>query len=156
MSWAGDAEVLPKGVLKLDVESKWYFPTTKRFNPDGALEDVAIDFNTSLDSHVFPGLRQLESAFGLPSGFAKLGDSIVALKLEFIDLLVALQYGVTDRLTLGVLVPYYWQKSQVSARVDTSRATVGKNAALNTLAWIFHKPVLYELPVWDERLGGQL
>jgi len=121
-------------VFKIDVESKWYFPTTKRFNPAGHLEDIAIDFNTSLDSRVFPGLRQLESALGLPFGSAKLGGSIVSLKLEFIDLLVSLQYGVTDRFTVGVTVPYYWQKSQVSARVGTSGATVGKNAALNTLA----------------------
>src|SRR5215831_14977856 len=134
LAWAGDAEVVPRGVFKIDVESKWYFPTTKRFNPDGDLEDIAIDFNTSLDSRVFPSLRQLESAFGLPAGSAKIGDSVVAFKLEFIDLLVSLQYGVTDRLTVGVTVPYYWQKSQVSARVDTSGATVGKNAALNTLA----------------------
>ncbi len=134
ISWAGDAEVLPKGVFKIDAESKFYFPTTKRFNPDGDLEDVAIDFNTSLDSSVFPGLRQLESALGLPAGFAKIGESIVSVKLEFIDLLISLQYGVTDRFTVGVIVPYYWQKSNVAARVDTARATVGKNAALNTLA----------------------
>jgi hypothetical protein len=134
LAWAGDAEVVPKGVFKIDVESTWYFPTTKRFNPDGDLEDVAIDYNTSLDSNVFPGLRQLESAFGLPPGFAKIGDSIVALKLEFIDLFMSLQYGVTDRLTVGVLVPYYWQTNRVSARVDTTHATVGKNAALTTLA----------------------
>jgi hypothetical protein len=131
---AGDAEVLPKGVFKVDVESKLYLPTTKRFNPAGALEDIAIDFNTSLNSSVFPGLRQLESTLGLPAGFAKIGDSIVAFRLEFIDLLMSLQYGVTDRFTVGVLVPYYWQKSVVSARLDTSRATVGKNAVLNTLA----------------------
>ena len=80
-------------MLKIDVESKWYFPTTKRFNPDGELEDVAIDFNTSLDSSVFPSLRQLESAFELPSGFAKIGESILALQLEFIDLLMPLLYG---------------------------------------------------------------
>src|SRR5712691_3446832 len=80
ISWAGDAEVLPKGVFKIDAESKFYFPTTKRFNPDGDLEDVAIDFNTSLDSSVFPGLRQLESALGLPAGFAKIGESIVSVK----------------------------------------------------------------------------
>src|SRR5262245_34419550 len=61
MVWAGDAAVLPKGVFKIDVESKFYLPTTKRFNPDGDLEDIAIDFNTSLDSSIFPGLRQLES-----------------------------------------------------------------------------------------------
>src|SRR5262249_46674393 len=127
-------EVLPKGVFKIDVESKFYLPTTKRFNPAGDLEDIAIDFNTSLDSSVFPGLRQLESALGLPAGFAKIGDSVVSFKLEFIDLLMSLQYGVTDRFTVGILVPYFWQKSIVSARLDTSRATVGKNAALNTLA----------------------
>jgi hypothetical protein len=133
IAWAGDAEVVPKGVFKIDVESRFFFPTTKRFNPDGELEDVAIDFNTSLDSRVFPGLRQLEAALGLPAGFAKIGDSIVTFKLEFIDLLVSLQYGMTDRFTVGVSVPYFWQKSQVSASVDTSRATVGKNAALRTL-----------------------
>src|SRR5262245_28221439 len=77
LAWAGDALVVPKGVFKIDVESKFYFPATQRFNPDGDLEDVAIDFNTSLDSNVFPGLRQVESAFGLPSGSAKIGDSIV-------------------------------------------------------------------------------
>ena len=133
VAWAGDAEVVPKGVFKIEVESKFYFPATQRFNPDGALEDIAIDFNTSLDSNVFPGLRQLESAFGLPADAAKIGDSVVAFQLEFIDLLTSLQYGVTDRFTVGVIVPYYWQTSKVAARLDTSRATVGKNAALNTL-----------------------
>jgi hypothetical protein len=134
LAWASDAEVLPKGVFAIDVESKFYFPTTKRFNPDGDLEDVGIDFNTSLDSRVFPGLRQVESAFGLPADSANIGQSIVALQLEFIDLLTALRYGVTDRFTVGVVVPYYWQTNKVSARLDTSHATVGTNAALHTLA----------------------
>lgn len=133
MAWAGDAEVVPKGVFKIDVESKFYFPATQRFNPDGELEDIAIDFNTSLGSNIFPGLRQLEAAFGLPAGFATIGNSIVAFQLEFVDLLMSLQYGVTDRFTIGVLVPYYWQTSKVSARLDTSRATVGKNVPLNAL-----------------------
>ena len=134
IAWAGDAEVVPKGVFKIEVESKVYFPATQRFNPEGDLEDIAIDFNTSLDSSVFPGLGQLESAFGLPSGSATIGESIVAFQVKFVDLLMSLQYGVTDRFTVGVIVPYYWQTNKVSARLDTSRATVGKNVALNTLA----------------------
>ena len=134
VAWAGDAEVVPKGVFKIDVESRVFFPATQRYNPDGDLEDIAIDFNTSLDSSVFPGLGQLESAFGLPTGSANIGASIVAFQLESVDLLMSLQYGVTDRFTVGVIMPYYWQTNKVSARLDTSRATVGKNVALNTLA----------------------
>ena len=35
-------------------------------------------------------------------------------------------YGVTDTLTVGFTLPYYWQKNRVKARLESSQATVGK------------------------------
>jgi hypothetical protein len=134
LAYADTAEVLPKGRFDISVESKFYLPTKKRYNPDGDLEDIAVDFNSRLDSRVFPGLGQLEQALGLPPGSASIGDSIVSFKYEFTDLLLRFSYGLTRRLSIGVVVPYYFQKTKVSATVDTSQATVGKNPFINSLA----------------------
>lgn len=131
---ADSAEVLPKGVARVHANTKFYLPIDKRYNPDGDSEDLAADFNARLNSNVFPALGLVESAFGLPRGFATVGDSVVSFELDITQLELGLQYGLTDRLTLGVFVPYWWVTNNVKARLDTSTATVGKSAALRTLA----------------------
>ena len=112
---ADSAKVLPKGVSRLNVDYSFYEPVTERFDPDGDKESVATDFNTTLDDTVFPGL--------IPP-FTNIGDSIVDFEYDFRDLIINYQYGLTDKITIGIQIPYYWNKTDLKeARVDTAGAT---------------------------------
>jgi hypothetical protein len=155
LGYADNAEVLPRGVMRLSAETKWYFPIRQRFGPDGRVEDVAVDANTSLDSRVFPGLRQLEAAFHLPPGSASLGRSVVSFSYELLSAEFLLQYGVTDRLTAGFLIPYMRIANRVAARLDTATATVGKSPRLARLVPLGAAPDAVPLSTEDvQRLLG--
>jgi hypothetical protein len=121
------ATVLPKGRFAVRLDSQFYFPITERFNEDGDAEDIAVDFNSRLDGTVFPQLGLVEAGFGLPAGFASFGNSEVeyTFNLQVFDFY--LFYGLTKNLTLGAKVPYWNFKNNVTASLDTTTATVGKN-----------------------------
>ena len=127
VSHADDALVLPKGIWRVPLESDFSFPITERFDPHGKVEPIAIDYNTSLESHAFPLLAPLDRLVG---GRASIGDSIVSFKYDVTILALGLQYGVTDRLTVGTRIPYWWWKNTVDAHVNSapgSSANVGLN-----------------------------
>ena len=125
--WAESAEVLPKGIFRGDIEYSYYFPIDERFDPDGHVEDVATDYNTSMNSNLFPALQLLEAGFGLPAGSASLGDSVVDFKYNVDELNIKLYYGLTDKLSIGTKIPYWWYKNDVNAEVSTANATIGFN-----------------------------
>lgn len=127
ISYADTAEVLPKGVFRIDTEYTYYWPIDQKFDPDGNEEDLATDFNTSLNNNVFPDLSLVEMGFGMPEGFASLGDSVVDFEYDFDDFILYFFYGLTEKMSIGIKIPYYWNKNNVSARLDTENATVGKN-----------------------------
>jgi hypothetical protein len=127
ISFPGSAEVLPKGIWSVAISNNYYPSITERYSPDGKAEDVATDYNTTLDSSVFPDLALIEAGFGLPPGSANIGKSVVSLKYDFNILYTTVAYGITDRMTLGVQIPYWWAKNNVDAHVNTINATVGKN-----------------------------
>lgn len=134
-SYGDSAEVLPKGVFRANVITNLYIPIDKRYNPDGDTEDVAIDFNTNLNNAVFTDLGLVESAFGMAPGSASIGRSDISFEYKFTDIFFSLMYGVTDKLTVGVYIPYYFNKTDVKrARLDASTATVGKSVLLNSFA----------------------
>jgi hypothetical protein len=134
LAFAEDAFVLPKGVVGTNAEFFYYFPIDERYDPDGDAEDVAADYNTKLDSRVFPGLGLVEQFFQMPTGSANVGQSIVSFDLDLRALEITAAYGITDRLSAGIKIPYRWAKTDVDSRLDTSKASVGKNVPLNTLA----------------------
>jgi hypothetical protein len=125
-----DATVLPKGVFNIQVEGTYYLPHTHRFDPDGDVEDIAVDYNGALDSSVFPGLTALDP---FVPGSASIGMSDVSMEITRTELEFVLAYGITDKLSIGIILPYMYLKNDVDARLDTTTANVGKNAALNTL-----------------------
>lgn len=127
---ADDATVVPKGVFALRLDSQFYFPIKKKFDNAGNTEDIATDLNTRLDSSVFPQLGLVESAFGLPSGFASFGDTDVEYEYRIQIFDFYLFYGLTDRLTLGGKFPYWNFKNDVDTSLDTSNASVGLNPAV--------------------------
>jgi len=134
ISYADNAEVLPKGISRAGVLGKFYFPVDERYDPDGKEEDIAEDYNSTLDSSVFPDLELVESAFGMPPGSANIGDSVVSYEYDFTLIDFTYVYGITDKFTLGIKIPYWNVKNDVDAGLDTSNATVGKSALNNALA----------------------
>jgi hypothetical protein len=131
---ADNAEVLPKKVFNLGTTYYHYFDIHKRYNQDGKPEDLAHDFNTNLDSRVFPALSALNPLVG---GTASLGRSIVDFTLIYRWWEFWLAYGITDNLSVGVLMPVYNSKTDVNAFLDPSTANVGKNPFINSLAPLF-------------------
>ena len=118
-SVADDAAVLPQGVSRVYWDFYRYLPTTQRYNADGEKEDLAHPFtNASLDASVFPVL----ALFG-PN--ATLGE--VAIDYEYdIDVLdLGYSYGLTNKLSIGIHIPYYWITNNVDTELDTTNATVG-------------------------------
>ena len=134
-SSADDAQVLPKGVFRTSLDGRFYLPVDKKYDPNGHLEDLAADYDQrTLDSKTFPSLALVEKAFGMAPGSANIGRSLVSFEYEFTNVFLSLLYGVTDRLTAGFTLPYYWQRNNVAAKLDPLYATVGKNRTLNTVA----------------------
>jgi len=131
--YADSAEVLPKGVANISLDGKFYFKINERFDPDGNSEDVATDYNTNLDSSVFSDLSLVEQFFGMPPGSANLGRTDVSFDYYFTITELTFMYGLTDKLSVGLLLPYWWVENRVKSSLDTSAATVGKNVALNSL-----------------------
>jgi hypothetical protein len=72
----------------------------------------------------------VEAAFRLPAGSATFGRSVVDFARHIHIYLVQAAYGLTDRLSLGVRVPYWTQDNQVQAALDNRTATVGFNPAV--------------------------
>jgi hypothetical protein len=128
LAGADDAIVLPKGRSTVVVENLFYFPTRERFNPDGKPEDLTAAFDERrLDSTVFPLLAPLDPFVG---GSASIGDSRLRFKYHYNILNTGFAYGITDRLTVGVEIPYYWVRNDVKASLNSdpgSSANVGLN-----------------------------
>ena len=124
ISYADNAEVMPTGVTGIDLTVKFYLPIDERFNDDGDVEDAAADFNAELDSSVFPDLGALDPFF---PGLASIGSSVVSFEYKATEFEILIQRGITDRMTIGIKLPYRIIKNDVSARLDSSTANVGKN-----------------------------
>jgi len=121
---AESAEVLPKGVFSFVSNYYHYFNIKERYDPDGDPEDLAVDFSGNLNSDVFPDLSMLDP---FVAGKASIGSSVVSFTRFYRWFEFKFQYGLTDRLSLGVLLPFNRTKQEVKARLDKSTANVGKN-----------------------------
>lgn len=129
-SSAGDAAVLPKGVKTLNIAATRYFTWNKRFDKDGHVQDAASDFNGVLDQQIFPDLAFFEGPpFNIPG--ANIGNSVVTFDYDYSRVDTTFAYGITDKLSIGVKVPYIWYRNTVTARLDTANANIGKNPAFN-------------------------
>ena len=156
ISYADDAEVLPKGVVRVKIDSLFYFPIDERFNPEGDVENVAVDYNKNLNSRVFHDLDIVESFFDMRPGSASIGKSVVSFEYDFTIVNFQFDYGITDRLTAGVFIPYWWVKNSVKARLDTSAATVGRNPNITVMLVPLWLPETVPLTTGDvQNLLGQ-
>ena len=60
IAYADDAIVLPRGVSRVSLASNFYLSFDQRYNPDGKVEEIAADFNTSVNSRISSGLSSPE------------------------------------------------------------------------------------------------
>ncbi len=121
--WADDAMVLPKNrwmtCLGFDIYPSW----NKQYNGGGSEEDLAFDYNKELDEKVFVDLKPFADLGYDPS----LGRSIVDFEKDAVITNVLISYGVTDKLSLGLKIPYWDFKTKVKTDLDKSSATMVKN-----------------------------
>jgi hypothetical protein len=142
MSYAENAEVLPKGVTSLRLNSKFYFPVDEQYNDNGDTEDIATDFNSKLNSRIFPDLSLIEYAFGMPAGYGSIGNSVVSMKYDFYLYDFYIEHGITDRFSVGVKIPYWDVKNNVNASVNTTNATIGFNSNFGMPGDPFEVPLI--------------
>lgn len=145
---ADSAQVLPQGRSGVFASYYDYFNIDQKYDDKGRKEDLSEDFNTSLDSNVFPLLNDLEdSPLGafIPGGTASFGDTDVDLDLDIKIFELEYYYGLTSKLTVGVKMSYWWVDSNVKADVDSgpdSSATVGFNTLWGTAADPYGSPAI--------------
>jgi hypothetical protein len=120
---ADDAAVLPKGLFRFLANSEVAFDWSNRYNPNGDKEPLAIDFNANLNNAVFSAV---------PAG-QSFGRSVVAFKRGASLTTFQPAYGLTDRLSIGMNIPYWTVDNRVAAHVSSSGATLGKLVAADLI-----------------------
>ncbi len=125
---ADTAQVMPKGMHRVELQNKFWFPITERYDTRGDKQDLGAVFSMPLGSDGFPALAAVEKAAGMTPGSATLGSTDVDLTMHYNDLILYYQYGLTEKLTIGTEIPYYWQWTDVKqATVNTENASIGIN-----------------------------
>ena len=89
------AAVLPQGMTALFGENRFFFPVTNQFNQEGNKQPLGTPFNNV----------PLGSLFGAPPG-VNFGTSVVGIQQTRVEMEYTLAYGLTDRITIGAIIPY--------------------------------------------------
>lgn len=103
---ADSTETLPGGVFRLHVRPM-VAAFNERWSGEGEREQLTNDLDdVELDNQVFTDLAQLERVYGMPDGSLSVGRSHIRSDAMIQAVVFAAEYGVTDRLTVGLIVPY--------------------------------------------------
>ena len=139
----GDDALMPKnGELRVSVLSlwnRWYerYGRGTSGRPNGSVEPLGIDFNfDSIGVAQFENLGPVQSSIraltGMPAFSASLGRSIVHVRDNTFASPVAMELGLTSRLSLSVLVPFVTATSNVNFLMNPTghEPTLGFNPTL--------------------------
>jgi hypothetical protein len=141
-----DARVLPRGALSISVGNNWTrsFERYGKNTPgrkDGALEPLGVDFNhDTLGAAQFENLSFVEAGVralaGMPDFTASLGKMVVGLRDQIVTTPLTFEFGVTNRLTVGAVIPFVAATSEVDFRMNPTgrEPTIGFNPTLSTPA----------------------
>ena len=109
------AAVLPQGMTALFGENRIFFPVTDVFNQNGNQQPVGTPFNNI----------PLAALFGAPPGI-NMGTSVVNIQQTQAAMEYTLGYGLTDRFTLGAIIPYVpYASTNFSFANNTAGANFG-------------------------------
>lgn len=133
-----DGSVLPRGLLGVRVATSW-----SRFDellgdvPGGRSRNLAWSLDAdSLTTSLLPLLAPVEAAIrtlsGTPAFRLTAGNLVAAANSRVLTAPLILEYGLTRRLTLGVVVPLVETRSTVFAQLNPKlgAANVGPNPGL--------------------------
>lgn len=164
-----DALVLPRGALRVRVLTQWSnFNERYGRNTPGrandALEPLAIDFNLDTIGVVqFPSLAPVQSGLrsltGIPDLSISLGRTVVNSNVSVIATPVVVEVGVTDRLSVGAIVPFVRTRNNIvfTANPAGREGNVGFNPGLaDTNALRANRTLVQEFEAAATRLSNTL
>ncbi|MGE3975664.1 MAG: hypothetical protein AB7F59_14150 [Bdellovibrionales bacterium] len=136
-TWAAEtAKVLPKGIFRARVVGIQTQEFSQKFNEHGQIENLSAPLNKSLTAKDLaaqnPKLDQLVQAMNKVqegSGDKLLNANLYGdFSLQVSTILPALEYGVTDELSVGIRIPIVKRTGRASFRADyTNNAASLKN-----------------------------
>lgn len=137
-----DAVTLPAGVLRFRAAGQWTlfgerYGAATPGRKSGAVEPLGVDFTLdTIGAAQFENLAPLQSGIralaGMPDWVASLGKSVVRVRDQIAATPLALEFGVTSRLTIGAVIPFVTATSNVDFRMNPTglEPTLGFNPAL--------------------------
>lgn len=165
-----DATVLPRGMVRVTISPTWNraherFADGTGSRRKGEVEPLAADFDLdSLGVSVLPALAPVQAGLQAILGAGAMPAVSAGRLLTRFDASVAhtpllAEYGVTSRLTLGVMVPLVRTRTEVSVNPNPTgtEATVGLNPAwTNTQARAANAMVVSQLTAASQQLQQRL
>jgi len=138
-----DASVVPRGLFRVRAATVWS-RYESRFTSAGHEALGAPFTSAALGSAQLAPLRGVDSLASLAAGqpfTLSLGQSRLDARGRHEIVPIGVEYGLTDRITLGVVVPIVRKRIAVQLRLDSAGATMGPNlhrtssaaAGINTL-----------------------
>jgi hypothetical protein len=137
-----DATTLKRGELRIGVGSSWkswyerYGQGTPG-RPNGSVEPLGIDFNfDTVGVAQFENLAPVQSSIrtlaGMPGFVASLGTSLVQARDNMLSTPLSLEMGITNRVSLSVMVPFVTATSNVNFVMNPTgfEPTLGFNPTL--------------------------
>lgn len=140
LTGVASAEPVPWGMVRFSATPSW-LRYTSRFTAGGGTEPLgAVLTSDALGTAQIPALRRFESALQALTGDSdvrlSLGGSVATAGIRVVTTPLALDFGVTDRLSLGVVLPIVQRQRElvldIEPRGPLSTGNVGPvgNAAL--------------------------
>jgi hypothetical protein len=130
------------GVLRVLVPPTWWrwdqrFSQSTAGRADGQLVPLGVDFGAdSLGTAQLPFLGSTETALrgvsGLPAFSLNIGHAELALNANVRTEPIGLSLGLSNRLSISVLVPLVRSRVEASFRMDSSATNVGWNPGYQT------------------------
>jgi hypothetical protein len=164
-----DALTLPAGTIRVKLSSQWlrYFERYGKGTPgrkDGALEPLGVDFNfdtigVAQFENLAPVQNTVRSLAAMPDFTASLGKSSVVIRDNTITTPIAIDLGITNRISASLFVPFVTANSIVDFRINPTgrEATVGLNPALTSSSTITaNGNLLAQFDAAATQLNGQL
>jgi hypothetical protein len=125
---ADDALVLPEGRFRARVVTS-YTSASNQFNSQGESQNLGATFSKKLNSNLLSAMspQTADAIKAFNAVQPGLGDQIAldlntGVKTEVVANILALEYGLSNRLSLGILLPIVYGKTQVTAAVSPDEA----------------------------------